>query len=203
MNNKHKNFIIILSSPSGAGKTTICRALLKEFSDIRMSVSVTTRAKRDGEEDGVDYNFISEEEFNSLISGDALLEHATVHSCLYGTPRKAVDNTLSDGMDALFDIDWQGTLQVKEKLDSKIVSIFILPPSLAELERRLRNRASDSEEVIRNRLNESKVEMEKWPNYDYVVVNDDVDIAIDQVKSIIKVERLKRQDTAALLKKIS
>ncbi len=189
---KRRGLMLVLSSPSGAGKTTISRRLLAVDGKIQLSVSATTRAMRPGEEHGRDYHFVSHDEFAVMVSQDAFLEHAQVFGNRYGTPRALVEAALGEGMDVLFDIDWQGTQQLKERMRDDLVSIFILPPSHAELERRLRARASDSEEVVASRMAKAADEISHWPEYDYIIVNTDIDKALFDVQAILNAERLKR-----------
>lgn len=184
--------MLVLSSPSGAGKTTISRALLKGEADVVMSISVTTRAPRPGEENGKDYYFVSEKEFHTMVEAGELLEHARVFDNYYGTPRAHVETELSAGRIVLFDIDWQGTQQLKSNARDDLASIFILPPSLEELEQRLRGRGQDSDDVVRNRMSRAAGEMSHWPEYDYVIVNRDVDQSIAQTRAILTAERLRR-----------
>lgn len=190
--------MLVLSSPSGAGKTTIARRILEGDGNLSMSVSVTTRPPRPGEADGKDYFFIDEPEFQRMAGADELLEHAHVFGNHYGTPRGAVEAALAEGRDVLFDIDWQGTQQLKEKAREDLVSVFILPPSVEELERRLRARAQDSDEVVRGRMAKAADEMSHWPEYDYIVVNSDVDHSTEQVASILEAERLRRERQVGL-----
>lgn len=192
-----RGLMLVLSSPSGAGKTTISRALLKEESHLTMSISVTTRAPRPGEENGKDYFFVDEVEYHRMVKTGALLEHARVFDNFYGTPRAYVEQQLAIGRDVLFDIDWQGTQQLKASAGPDLVSIFILPPSIADLEKRLRGRAQDAEEVVRKRMARAADEMSHWPEYDYVVVNRDVDQSIAQVRAILTAERLRQRRRAA------
>ncbi|MBV9549512.1 MAG: guanylate kinase [Alphaproteobacteria bacterium] len=189
---QRRGLMLVLSSPSGAGKTTISRKLLAADGKIQLSVSATTRAMRPGEEHGKDYCFVSPGEFERMAKDEAFLEHATVFGNQYGTPRAQVEAALADGKDVLFDIDWQGTQQLKEKMRDDLVSIFILPPSHAELERRLRARASDSEEEVVGRMAKAAGEISHWPEYDYIVVNTDLDKALADVQAILNAERLKR-----------
>lgn len=182
----------VLASPSGAGKSTLSRLLIEQDREIALSVSVTTRAKRSSEIDGVHYHFISKNRFQALRDHGELLEWAEVHGNFYGTPREAVEQAFNAGRDILFDIDWQGTVQVKEKLPEDVVAIFILPPSMKELAARLHRRAEDAEEVIAKRLDNAKVEIAEWRRFDYVIVNDDLSRAYDDVKAILRTERLKR-----------
>lgn len=187
-----RGLMLVISSPSGAGKSTIARTLMDIDKQIGMSVSVTTRARRPSEIEGVHYHFISLREFERLRASDALLEWAEVHGNFYGTPREPVEVAMSEGRDMLFDIDWQGAQQLQEKMSVDVVSIFILPPTMTELQSRLHRRAEDSEEVIQTRLHNSRAEIEHWREYDYVIVNDDLNAAFDAVQSIVKAERLRR-----------
>jgi guanylate kinase len=184
--------MLVLSSPSGAGKTTISRALLKVEPELVLSVSATTRAPRPGETHGVDYYFVAVDEFQRMKAAGEFLENARVFDNFYGTPRRHVETQLSAGRDVLFDIDWQGTQQLRESARDDLVSIFILPPSLAELEQRLRGRAQDSDEVVRSRMARASDEMSHWPEYDYIVVNRAIDDSIASVRTILHAERLKR-----------
>jgi guanylate kinase len=185
--------MLVLSSPSGAGKTTVSRLLLPADDRIDLSVSATTRPKRPNEIDGVDYHFVDQETFDAMVVGDEFLEHATVFGHSYGTPRAAVEEALEAGDDVLFDIDWQGTQQLAEKAANDLVRIFILPPSTEELERRLRNRAQDPEDVLQGRMAKAADEMSHWAEYDYIIVNDDVAESLAQVQAILTAERLKRE----------
>ena len=189
---KRRGLMLVLSSPSGAGKTTLSRKLLESDSGIVMSISATTRPKRPNEVDGRDYHFVSPQVFQQMVKADAFLEHATVFEHRYGTPRKPVMDTLATGGDVLFDIDWQGTQQLKERAREDLVSVFILPPGHDELERRLKTRAQDSKEVVAKRMAEAASEISHWPEYDYVVVNRELDRALAQVKSILDSERSRR-----------
>jgi guanylate kinase len=189
---KRRGLMLVLSSPSGAGKTTLSRMLLASDPGIALSVSATTRAMRPTEVEGKDYFFISPQEFESWVKQDAFLEHAVVFENRYGTPKGPVEDALVSGRDVLFDIDWQGTQQMKDKVREDLVSIFILPPSHAELERRLKTRAEDSDEVVAKRMSKAADEMSHNPEYDYVVVNRDVDRALMQIKSILEAERARR-----------
>ena len=185
--------MLVLSSPSGAGKTTLSRMLLKADRSVELSVSVTTRPKRRGEVDGRDYHFIDPSRFAALIKANELLEWAEVFGHRYGTPGRPVDKALRAGRDILFDIDWQGTQQLREKARDDLVSVFILPPTAKELERRLRRRAQDSRDVIASRMAKAAGEMSHWPEYDYVIVNSDLDEAFAEVKAILGAERRKRE----------
>jgi len=187
-----RGLMLILSSPSGAGKTTISRALLASDTDLSMSVSVTTRAPRPSEVEGKDYYFVSVAEYQRMVQSGELLEHAKVFDNFYGTPRSHVHKVLSDGKDVLFDIDWQGTQALVENTREDVVTVFILPPSHDELERRLRVRAQDSEEVVQGRMARASDEMSHYGEYDYVIVNRDVDKSIAEVRAILTAERLKR-----------
>jgi len=187
-----RGLMLVVSSPSGAGKSTIARTLLETDKQISLSVSVTTRQRRPSEIEGVHYHFISPREFERLRDSDALLEWAEVHGNFYGTPREPVEAAMADGRDMLFDIDWQGAQQLQEKMAADVVSIFVLPPTMTELQSRLHRRAEDSEEVIATRLANSRAEIGHWREYDYVIVNDDLNVAFDSVQSIVKAERLRR-----------
>ncbi|NDV86986.1 guanylate kinase [Aurantimonas aggregata] len=187
-----RGLMLVLSSPSGAGKSTIARTLLDSDPLFMLSVSVTTRKRRASEIDGVHYHFIEREAFHQMREGGALLEWAEVHGNLYGTPRVAAEKAMQDGRDMLFDIDYQGALQLQRQAKADIVSIFILPPSMAELKTRLLRRAEDSGETIAVRLKNARVEIARWRDYDYVVINDDLDRAFSAVRSIINAERLRR-----------
>lgn len=189
---RRRGLMVVLSSPSGAGKSTIARNLLENDPQLELSVSVTTRPRRGSEIDGVHYHFISRRDFERLRDTDALLEWAEVHGNFYGTPREPAERALAEGRDMLFDIDWQGAVQLNEKMRADIVSIFILPPTMAELKMRLRRRAEDSEETIETRLTNARVELEHWREYDFVIVNDDLDRAYAAVRSIVTAERLRR-----------
>ena len=189
---RRRGLMLVISSPSGAGKSTIARNLLENDKGLELSVSVTTRPRRGSEIDGVHYHFASQRDFERLRDTDALLEWAEVHGNFYGTPREAAEKAMAEGRDMLFDIDWQGALQMKERMHADIVSIFILPPSMAELKQRLKRRAEDSDEVIATRLKNARQEIEHWREYDYVVVNDDLDRAYGAVRSIVQSERLRR-----------
>jgi guanylate kinase len=188
-----RGLMLVLSSPSGAGKTTLSRRLLAEDAGVTLSVSVTTRKMRPGEVDGRDYHFIDRKQFDALVEKDALLEWAEVFDNYYGTPEKPVMDALSSGRDVLFDIDWQGTQQLSEKARGDVVSVFILPPSIPELERRLHSRAQDDYETIHRRMAKAADEMSHWAEYDYVMINHAIDQAFADVKAILAAERLKRE----------
>ena len=188
-----RGLMLVLSSPSGAGKTTLSRRLLREDRDIDLSISVTTRKPRPGEIDGHDYRFVDDATFDAMAKDDKLLERAQVFGNRYGTPRAPVMTSLQSGRDVLFDIDWQGTQQLNEKARDDVVSIFVLPPSIAELERRLSMRAQDDVSIIKQRMAKAGDEMSHWAEYDYVIVNDALDRAFSQVRTILSAERLKRQ----------
>ena len=200
---KRRGLMLVLSSPSGTGKSTIARSLLENDDELSLSVSVTTRKRRGSEIDGVHYRFLSDVDFERLRDTDALLEWAEVHGNFYGTPREAVERSMAGGRDMLFDIDWQGAVQLQEKMPADVVSVFILPPSLAELKSRLHRRAEDSEDVIEMRLANSRAEMEHWREYDYVVINDDLDRAYSAVRSIVLAERLRRDRRPGLFDFVS
>jgi guanylate kinase len=188
-----RGVLLILSSPSGAGKSTLTRNLIEQDHGIKLSVSVTTRTRRQSEIDGVHYRFIGIEDFHEARERGDLLEWAEVHGNFYGTPRKAVEQALASGEDMMFDIDWQGTRQIVEKMRSDVVSVFILPPSMEELRSRLERRAEDSEEVIARRLDNAREEIAQWESYDYVLVNDDLQRTFKDLRSILDCERLRRE----------
>ena len=187
-----RGLMLVLSSPSGAGKTTLSRRLLADDAAITMSVSATTRAPRIGEVEGKDYFFVSPSMFGQMAAGNGFLEHATVFANQYGTPIEPVQLALAQGRDVLFDIDWQGTQQLRQRAGDDLVSIFVLPPSHAELERRLRARAQDAEDVVQARMAKANNEISHWAEYDYVVINDDLDSTLDKIKTILDAERMKR-----------
>ncbi len=201
---KRRGLMLVLSSPSGAGKSTIARNLLedKELS-LSLSVSVTTRERRPSEIEGVHYHFVTMREFERLRDSDALLEWAEVHGHCYATPREPVEVAMSEGRDMLFDIDWQGAEQLREKIRADVVSVFILPPSMSELKMRLKRRAEDADVVIERRLQNARVEVEHWRDYDYVVINQDLDRAYAEVKSIVTAERLRRDRRPGLFDFVS
>lgn len=195
---QRRGLMFVLSSPSGAGKTTITRALLSSNQDLEISISATTRPRRPGEIDGQDYYFVGISEFNQMIDNGEMLEHAKVFDNYYGTPRLPVEEALARGHDVIFDIDWQGTQQLREIARDDLVTVFILPPNAKELERRLRSRAQDAEETIRHRMSKASDEMTHYSEYDYVLINNNVDIAIRQAQLILDAERLKRHRMAGL-----
>jgi guanylate kinase len=184
--------MLVLSSPSGAGKTTISRSLLEREPELTLSVSATTRPMRTGERDGVDYHFVETGTFERMAADGELLEHAQVFGYRYGTPRAPVEAALCRGGDVLFDIDWQGTQQLAEAARSDLVSVFVLPPSTSELERRLRRRARDPEDVVAQRMAKAADEMSHWNEYDYIVVNRDIEQSVAAVRAILVAERLRR-----------
>jgi guanylate kinase len=193
-----RGLMLVLSSPSGAGKSTISKALLNRVKGLSMSVSITTRPMRPGEVDGQDYYFIDKETFKCKVLDGKLLEHATVFEHSYGTSRQPVEELLRDGYDVLFDVDWQGTQQLAENARNDLVSVFILPPSIEELERRLYYRAQDSSEVVAMRMAKATSEMSHWREYDYIIVNEDIDISVACIEAILTAERLKRDRQAGL-----
>ncbi len=195
-----RGLLIILSSPSGAGKSTLARKLRQWDPEIRFSVSATTRDPRPGETDGVDYAFLDEREFRRMVSDGEMLEHAHVFGNFYGSPRGPVEQAINDGADVLFDIDWQGAQQIANSpLAPHVLSIFLLPPSIAELRRRLESRGQDSEEVITKRMTRSWDEISHWDGYDYVLVNENLDATEDQLKTIVTAERLRRSQQPGLV----
>lgn len=198
MNRKldRRGLMYVLSSPSGAGKTTITRALLKQNTDLMISISATTRQRRAGEVQGQDYHFVDTSMFNEMIDNGQMLEHAKVFGNYYGTPRGPVEKALDEGKDVIFDIDWQGTQQLREMARDDLVTVFILPPSARELEKRLRNRSKDTLETetqIRERMGKATDEMMHYSEYDYVLINEDIDATIEQAQMILDAERLKRR----------
>ena len=193
-----RGLMLVLSSPSGAGKSTIARQLLDQETNLKLSVSVTTRPRRTSEIDGVHYHFITRERFEQMRDRNELLEWAEVHGNYYGTPSDPVEEALSQGQDVLFDIDIQGTFQLYEAVRPDVVSIFILPPSIAEMKSRLHRRAEDTPEIIQRRLKTAVGEMKHWSQYDYVIVNDDLQRAFEGARAILRAERLKRERSPAI-----
>jgi guanylate kinase len=195
---KRRGLLLILSSPSGAGKTTLTRNLIEQDHNIRLSVSVTTRPRRPSEIDGVHYRFINTADFHEMRERGDLLEWAEVHGNFYGTPRRPVEQTLARGQDMMFDIDWQGTVQIVEKTRADVVSLFVLPPSMAELKARLERRAEDAPDVIARRLANAREEIAHWTAYDYVLINDDLQRTFSELRSILAAERLRRERQVGL-----
>ena len=197
-NIERRGLLLVLSSPSGAGKTSLARALLDGDPDIALSVSVTTRTPRPGEVDGRDYWFVDEDRFQALRQADALLEWATVFGNFYGTPRAPIEQAIAEGRDVLFDIDWQGTQQLSERMAGDLVRVFVLPPSGPALEERLRRRAQDSDDVVAKRMAQASSEISHWAEYDYVIVNHDLAESSRALKSILAAERLRRDRMSGL-----
>jgi guanylate kinase len=195
---RRRGFLLVLSSPSGAGKTTITRLLLERDPTLSLSVSVTTRPRRPSEVDGKDYRFIDQAAFDQMIAQGGLLEHATVFGNSYGTPRQPIEAAIAAGRDIVTDIDWQGTQQISGKAGSDIVTIFVLPPSKEALESRLRSRAQDSDAVVAQRMAKSSEEMSHWPEYAYVIVNDDLERSVADAQAIVTAERLRRERQVGL-----
>ncbi|WP_333585791.1 guanylate kinase [Phenylobacterium sp.] len=194
-----RGLMLLISSPSGAGKTSLSRRLVADHPDLELSVSATTRDPRPGEEDGREYHFVDRATFDRMVAEDAFLEWANVHEHRYGSPQAAVMNALGSGRDVLFDIDWQGAEQIARKAPNDVVRVFILPPSMAELSRRLHARAQDREDVIQRRLGRAYGEIERAVDYDYVIVNDDYDRAFAELAHIYHAERLKRTRNPGLV----
>ena len=193
-----RGLMLVLSSPSGAGKSSISRRLLEEDDNLHLSISATSRKRRPGEVEGVDYSFVSTEDFQLMINQNRFLEYAKVFDHYYGTPRAQVEDKMSQGKDVLFDIDWQGTQQLKARARDDLVSVFILPPSIGELENRLNKRGQDSPEVVARRMSKAADEMSHYPEYDYIIVNIDLEASVQQVKSILMAERLRRDRQTGL-----
>ncbi|HCD50022.1 MAG TPA: guanylate kinase [Alphaproteobacteria bacterium] len=193
-----RGLMLVLSSPSGAGKSSISRRLLESEDNLHLSVSATSRKRRPGEVEGVDYQFVNNEDFRLMINNDEFLEYAKVFDHYYGTPRAQVEGNLASGRDVLFDIDWQGTQQLKASAREDLVSVFILPPSVAELERRLMKRGQDTAEVVARRMAEASSEMSHYAEYDYIIINEDLDASVERVASILMAERLRRDRQTGL-----
>ena len=189
---QRRGLLLVISSPSGAGKTSLSRRLIAEHPELSLSVSCTTRAPRPGEQDGREYHFVTPERFAEMVQDQAFLEHANVHEHRYGTPAGPVEQMLQDGRDVLFDVDWQGAMQTAQRMQGDVVRVFILPPTMAELSRRLHARAQDAEDVIERRLGRAEGEIRMWAEYDYVLVNQDFDEAYAALVDIYRAERLKR-----------
>jgi guanylate kinase len=189
---RRRGFLLVLSSPSGAGKTTMTRRLLERDPTLSLSVSVTTRPPRRGEVDGRDYQFVDQARFDAMVAGGGLLEHATVFGHCYGTPRAPVEATLAAGRDIVTDIDWQGTQQLQQSVRDDLVTVFVLPPTMDALAARLRTRAQDSDAVVAQRMAKSAEEMSHWPEYQYVIINRDLDHSVTQAQAIVTAERLRR-----------
>ncbi len=194
-----RGLLFVLSSPSGAGKTTISKMLLAADNEIKLSVSVTTRPPRSGEVDGQDYHFVSDTKFDQMVEDDDFYEWASVFGNRYGTPKGLIRTALKDGQDFLFDIDWQGTQQLYQKDQQDVVRVFILPPSIQELRSRLESRGTDSKDVIDSRMERAQAEISHWDAYDYVVINDDMDVCFGKVREILHAERMKRQRQTGLI----
>jgi|TARA_B110000459_G_scaffold60745_1_gene68077 guanylate kinase len=190
--NKKKGVMLVLSSPSGAGKSSICKSLMSLDTNLSLSISTTTRKKRPNENSGEDYFFVSTEKFKEMLSNNHFLEHASVFDNYYGTDKSLVEKKINNGEDLIFDIDWQGAQQLREKMREDIVSIFILPPNKKELERRLKSRGQDSAEVVKKRMDGASAEITHWAEYDYVVINEDLNQSVKAVLVILKAERMKR-----------
>ncbi|MGH7072735.1 MAG: guanylate kinase [Stellaceae bacterium] len=195
---QRRGILLVLSSPSGAGKSTITRAMMEREPALLFSVSVTTRKPRAGEIDGHHYHFIDRARFDQMVAGGELVEHAGVFGNFYGTPRAPIDTALIEGRDIILDLDWQGTQQLKQSMRADVVSVFVLPPDRTTLEQRLKRRAQDSDETVRARMVKSADEMSHWPEYDYVIVNDDLEDSVNRVVSILKAERARRDRLSGL-----
>jgi len=196
---RRRGLMLVLSSPSGAGKSTIARTLLANDGNLTMSVSATTREARPGEVDGEHYYFVTRETFDQMVADDEFLEHATVFGNSYGTPKAPVETAMEAGRDVLFDVDWQGAQEIQQYAHDDLVSVFVLPPSIEELERRLFNRAQDSEDVVRGRMDKATSEMSHWDAYEYVIINDEIEKSVSNVTAILASERLKRRRQNGLL----
>lgn len=193
-----RGFMLVLSSPSGVGKTTIAHKILGCETNVELSISVTTRPKRPLEKEGEDYRFVNQKQFQHMVKEGQLLEHAQVYGHLYGTPKATIEKLLSKGIDVLFDIDWQGTQQLKQVATSDLVSIYLLPPTFKDLEDRLYKRATDGAETVRMRMTKAADELSHWAEYDYVIVNHDLEETVQAVQSILQAERLKRRRQSGL-----
>ena len=189
---QNKGLMLVLSSPSGAGKSSICKSLLSLDNNLNLSISTTTREKRPNEKEGSDYFFVSEDRFDELLTSNYFIEYAKVFGNLYGTEKKIVEENINQGKDVLFDIDWQGAQQLREKMGEDVVSVFILPPSKKELENRLKIRGQDSDIVVKKRMNEASSEITHWAEYDYVIINEDLNNSVSSVLDILRAERMKR-----------
>ena len=192
ISNKNKGVMLVLSSPSGAGKSSICKSLMSLDKNLSLSISTTTRKKRPNEKSGEDYIFVSIDEFKSMLNKNHFIEHANVFGNYYGTDKSIVESRINNGKDLIFDIDWQGAQQLREKMREDIVSVFILPPSKQELERRLKSRGQDADEVVKKRMDEASAEITHWAEYDYVVINKNLNDSVKAVLGILKAERMKR-----------
>lgn len=192
MNNHRKGLMLVLSSPSGAGKTTLCKKIIDSDKEILMSVSATTRPKRKSEKNAIDYFFLNEEDFNLKKKSGYFVETAKVFDFYYGTPKDFIEDNLSKGIDIIFDLDWQGTQKLSDYSKNDLVSIFILPPSTKVLKQRLKKRAEDSDEIVSKRMSKAKSEISHWVEYDYVLINDNLEMCLYAIQNIIKAERLKR-----------
>ena len=192
ISNKNKGVMLVLSSPSGAGKSSICKSLMSLDKNLSLSISTTTRKKRPNEKSGEDYIFVSIDEFKSMLNKNHFLEHANVFGNYYGTDKSIVESRINNGKDLIFDIDWQGAQQLREKMREDIVSVFILPPSKQELERRLKSRGQDPDEVVKKRMDGASAEITHWAEYDYVVINKNLNDSVKAVLGILKAERMKR-----------
>jgi guanylate kinase len=193
-----RGLMLVLSSPSGAGKSSISRRLIKGDCHLHLSISATSRRRRPGEVEGVDYSFVSTDEFQLMVNQDAFLEYAKVFDHYYGTPKAAVEKKITEGKDVLFDIDWQGTQQMKARVRDDLVSVFILPPSIPDLEKRLKKRGQDSVEVVARRMAKASDELSHYPEYDYIIVNDNLDESVAAVEAILAAERLRRERQTGL-----
>lgn len=198
-----RGFMLVLSSPSGAGKTTIAREVLSLEKELELSISVTTRPQRDSEKEGKDYHFVDETTFSQMIENKGFLEYAEVYGHHYGTPKASIEAILASGIDVIFDIDWQGTQQLKEIAMSDLVSVFLLPPTFQDLEKRLNKRGEDSEETVLSRMQKANDEISHWAEYDYIIINHELQESIHAVRSILQAERLKRRRQLGLAHFIS